>query len=53
MPAVFGRTWMRLRGVKMQGDMKMPVSDLFVEFLTTTGKPLTPQFGSIIRVSDK
>lgn len=35
MPAVFGRTWMRLRGVKMQGDMKMPVSDLFVEFLST------------------
>ncbi len=35
MPAVFGKTWMRLRGVKMQGDMKMPVSDLVIEFIAT------------------
>lgn len=35
MPGVFGSRWMRLRGVKVQGDMKMPASDLFVEFLST------------------
>ncbi len=35
MPGVFGNRWMRLRGVKAQGEMKMPANDLLVEFLST------------------
>ena len=35
MPAVFGRTWMRLRGSAAQTNTSMSVSDLFVEFVST------------------